>query len=267
MAKVLGESGRYTSQQAIKKRREIIIYVCFLIGVLGVIAGICIANAIRLNTFPVWVDFAISMFALLGILALYKVGDRKLDSLDKQRTSMERGSAGENLVGKILTNLPDDFCVINGVAAEYGDLDHVVVGPTGVFVLDSKNWRGVVSSDGNGELFLNGLATDKPYIRRFVGRMLGVREKVMTLAPEVDCFYQAIFVFTAARVEAKWGATGNVHCIRDDQLHSYIVEKDFGKRLKLEEVNRIAQAFGGLVRMDKEFTQGASSTPSGAKSL
>jgi hypothetical protein len=155
--------------------------------------------------------------------------------------------------------LPNDFYVINGVAAEYGDLDHVVVGPTGVFVLDSKNWRGVVSSDGNGELHLNGQTTDKPYVRRFVGRMLGVREKVMTLAPNVDCFYQALFVFTAARVEAKWGSTGNVHCIRDDQIHNYVVEKDFGKRLKPEEVQRVAQAFLGLAHMEKEFTRAATS--------
>jgi hypothetical protein len=267
MAKVLGESGRYVSQEAVKRRREIILFICSMIGVLGVIAGFCFSNAIHLNALPVWVNSSFFMLALLGMLALSKHGVRKLDFLDKQKASMESGAVGEKIAGKILANLPDGFCVINGVAAEYGDLDHVVVGPTGVFVLDSKNWRGVVSSDGNGELFLNGQATDKPYIRRFVGRMLGVREKVMTLAPEVDCFYQALFVFTAARVEAKWGATGNVHCIRDDQLHSYIVEKDFGKRLNPKEVQRIAQAFSSLVRMDKEFTNGASSAPSGAESL
>ena len=263
MAKVLGESGRYVSQEAVKKRREIILFVCSLIAVLGVIAGICFSNAIHLNALPIWVNCLISIAALLGMFALSKYGDRKLDFLDKQKASMESGAVGEKIAGKILASLPDGFCVINGVAAEYGDLDHVVVGPTGVFVFDSKNWRGVVSSDGNGELLLNGQPTDKPYIRRFVGRMLGVREKVMTLAPEVDCFYQALFVFTAARVEAKWGTTGNVHCIRDDQLHSYVVEKDFGKKLKPSEVQRIALAFSSLVRMDKEFAKAVSYAPDG----
>jgi hypothetical protein len=267
MAKVLGESGRYVSQEAVKRRREIILFICSLISVLGAIAGICFSNAIHLNALPVWVNSSVLIAALLGIFALSKYGNRKLDFLYKQQASMESGAVGEKIAGKILASLPDGFCVINGVAAEYGDLDHVVVGPTGVFVLDSKNWRGVVASDGNGELLLNGQATDKPYIRRFVGRMLGVREKVMTLAPEVDCFYQALFVFTAARVEAKWGATGNVHCIRDDQIHSYIVEKDFGKRLNPKEVQRVAQAFSSLVRMNKEFTNGVSLSPSEAESL
>ena len=62
-------------------------------------------------------------------------------------------------------------------------------------------------------------------------------------------------MFTAARVEAKWGSTGNVHCVRDDQLHEYIVEKQFGKRLSSNETRRLAQAFLALAQMDREFAQ------------
>jgi hypothetical protein len=121
--------------------------------------------------------------------------------------------------------------------------------------MDTKNWRGVVSADGKGELLLNGKATDKPFIRQFVGRMMGIRDKVLLLAPGHDLFYQGVFVFTSARVEAKWGTTKNVNCITDDQLRSYIVEKDFGKRLSKEEIERIAQAFLGLAHMDAQFTR------------
>ncbi|MGD0744238.1 MAG: hypothetical protein ABSA45_03695 [Verrucomicrobiota bacterium] len=83
--------------------------------------------------------------------------------------------------------------------------------------------------------------------------MLGFRGRVLMLAPGLDPFYHALFVFTAARVEAKWGSTGNVHCVRDDQLHEYIVENDFGKRLSPDEVQRLAQAFLGLAYTDREF--------------
>ena len=110
-----------------------------------------------------------------------------------------------------------------------------------------------LSADGKSELLTNDQPTDKPYVRQFVGRMMGIKEKVLTLSPGLDPFYQALFVFTAARVEAKWGSTGNVHCVRDDQLYEYIVEKDFGKRLSPDEVQRLAQAFLGLAHMDREF--------------
>jgi hypothetical protein len=162
-------------------------------------------------------------------------------------------------VGAILEGLPVEFCVINDLKTPFGNLDHVVVGRTGVFILETKNWRGVVSADGKGELLHNSRPTDKPTVRQFVGRMLGVRDKVKTLVPDVDPYYEAVFVFPSARVDAKWGTTGKVNCIRDDQLFDYIVEKDFGKGLKPDEVERIAQAFLGLAVMEKEFPAGEQS--------
>ena len=62
-----------------------------------------------------------------------------------------------------------------------------------------------------------------------------------------------MLVFTAARVEAKWGKTGYANCITDDQLYDYIAERNFGKKLRPDEVSQIAQAFLGLAHMDKEF--------------
>ncbi len=76
-----------------------------------------------------------------------------------------------------------------------------------------------------------------------------------SLAQGIDPFYQAVFVFTAARVEANWGTTGKVNCLRDDQLHEYIVQKDFGKRLTPDEAKRIAQAFLALAHMDRDFAK------------
>ncbi|HWA85364.1 MAG TPA: hypothetical protein VG710_04015 [Opitutus sp.] len=84
--------------------------------------------------------------------------------------------------------------------------------------------------------------------------MMGIRDRVRALAPGIEVFCQALFVFTAARVEAKWGSTGKVNCIRDDQLHDYIVENKPRQSLKSDTVNQIAQAFLGLAHMDRDFT-------------
>jgi hypothetical protein len=76
-----------------------------------------------------------------------------------------------------------------------------------------------------------------------------------------DVFYEAVFVFTSARVDANWGKTSNVNCLRDDQLRDYIVEKKFGEKLEMHEAERIAQAFLAVARMDKDFGHGAQPTP------
>ncbi len=255
MAKVLGESGRYVSQEAARKRRRIILLCVAIVGVLGVVEGLVLSTFIPVGRFPAETRALVLLVALVGVLLVHRLGTRKLDTLEKERVSMQRGAEGESLVGRKLEDFPDDFCVINDLTTPFGNLDHVVVGPTGVFVLDAKNWRGIVSADGKGELLLNGKPTDKPQIRQFVGRMLGIRDKIRTLAPGLDPFYQGVFVFTAARVDANWGTTGSVHCIRDDQVHDYIVEKDFGKRLTQQQVRIVAQAFLGLAHMDREFAK------------
>jgi hypothetical protein len=123
-----------------------------------------------------------------------------------------------------------------------------------VFVLDAKNWRGVVSAAGNGELLLNNNPTDKPHVKQFVGRIMGIKDRVKALAPGLDPYFQAVFVFTSARVEAGWGTTGKLHCIRDEQLYDYIVESKRGNKLTNEQVETIAQAFLGLAHMDPDFT-------------
>ena len=205
MAKILGESGRYVSDEAARQKRQIIITVIIIIALLGVIEGIVLSTFFPLGWLTSIGKASILLVALFGIWTLDKWGDQKLNAIEKRKNNMVRGAAGEIQVGSELTKLPDEFCVINDVATPHGNLDHVVVGPTGVFVLDTKAWRGIVKSDGKNELLLNGQPTDKAYVRQFVGRMMSVRERVLTLAAGLDTRFNAVFVFTAARVEAKWG--------------------------------------------------------------
>jgi len=58
---------------------------------------------------------------------------------------------------------------------------------------------------------------------------MGTKEQVAVLAPGVDPFFEAVFAFTSAWVEAKFGTTGWADCIRDDRLFKYIVDSKFGK--------------------------------------
>ena len=193
-----------------------LVTVCVVIAVLGVIEGIILSSYFPLGWLTGVGKAAIFLIAMIGIWAIDKWGNQKLTVIEKKQDNMLRGATGE-------------------------------------FVLDTKAWRGVVAGDGKGELLLNGQPTDKPYVRQFVGRMMGVREKVLTLAPGMEARHNAVFVFTAAWVEARWGTTGYLNCVTDDQLLSYIAEKNFGKKLTAEEISQIAQAFLGLAHMDKEF--------------
>ena len=256
MARVIGQSGRYVSQVAARQLQQLTRQLLISVAVLGLVEGALLSSLSPLGKVSEWLRLALMVGTVAALWRFVKWRLRKLEALDKERMKMRRGVGGEWRVGDRLSNLPDDFFVVNDLTTLSGNLDHVVIGPTGVFVLDAKNWRGVVGSDGNGELTVKGGATEKPIIRQLVSRMMGVRENVRALTPGPDPYYKAVLVFTAAWVEAKWGATGKVHCIRDEQLYDYIVGNN-GIPLAQPEVERIARAFAALAHMDKNFTDAA----------
>jgi hypothetical protein len=66
------------------------------------------------------------------------------------------GAGGEEFVIRVLSQLPDEYHVVNdvnlsfhpdfywGQGAEFiktSQIDHVVVGPTGIFLLETKKWK------------------------------------------------------------------------------------------------------------------------------
>lgn len=260
MAKVFGKAGRYTSDEAARQRNKRWIIGVGAIAFLAFFEGVTLSSLWAKLSVPWLLNTVVQCVGVVGLGVVGTYGFRKLNESERSGKKWQRGADGESAVGRILADFPDNFYVINDVSTECGNLDHVVVGPTGVFVLDAKNWRGLVTPDGKGELLLNGKPTPKPYLRQFVGRVMGTKEKVRILAPGPDPFFQSAFVFTSARVEAKWGKTGNVHCVTDDSLRDYIVEKNFGKRLSSDEVQRLAGAFRGLAHMDPDYTEKTTTT-------
>lgn len=66
-----------------------------------------------------------------------------------QYPSWRRGWVGEQKVTEtLLAGLSDEYSLFNNVMLKDrkgGDIDHIVVGPSGVFVVETKNFRGKIS--------------------------------------------------------------------------------------------------------------------------
>ncbi len=78
-----------------------------------------------------------------------------------------RERTAEDDVDKILRTLDETkYSVFRNLSMGYGDLDHVVVGPTGIFVIETKANRGTVEFE-NGRLKIrDGDETKKDYERQ-----------------------------------------------------------------------------------------------------
>ena len=65
------------------------------------------------------------------------------------------GARGEERVSRILSELPPGYHVFNDFVAKGRHIDHVVVGPAGVYAVETKCWRGEVTVE-DGHILFNG---------------------------------------------------------------------------------------------------------------
>mgnify|MGYP003313880183 CR=1 FL=1 len=86
--------------------------------------------------------------SLIGISASLMFGLRRIERFFK-------GARGEEKVAGVLAGLPDGFHVFNDFKAGSAFVDHVVLGPTGVFSIETKCWSGEVTVE-EGSVLVNG---------------------------------------------------------------------------------------------------------------
>lgn len=107
----------------------------------------------------------------------------KAERLLKRAEQFEKGAEGERLVAQFLSTLPDDWFVLNDIhwpGRSRANIDHVVIGPRGVFVIDAKNWSGTLTIKG-GVLRCNGYSKTQA-----VDAIQAAAAAVGGLVPSVD---------------------------------------------------------------------------------
>jgi|GEM_PF-5770496 len=87
-----------------------------------------------------------------GFVALLLLGVIAVTGPSKQDAAIKRaGAAGEAVLPQLLRPLPDTWTLLNGVPTPgaHADIDHVLVGPTGVWAIEAKHHVGMVQCVGD----------------------------------------------------------------------------------------------------------------------
>jgi Nuclease-related domain len=101
----------------------------------------------------------------------------------EQARTWQRGAHGERRTARLLDRLTrDGFVVFHDLAVPGSpvNVDHLVIGPSGVFVIDSKQWTGSVHQGADGLAWHNHYRLDRTlatvcWEAETVGRLLGTR--------------------------------------------------------------------------------------------
>ena len=91
--------------------------------------------------------------------------------LARYDSAKEKGKRGEMRVSSILSQLPDEYTVLNDLVyqTERGttQIDHIVVSKYGIFAIETKNYSGEIYGDDERQKWTQMIVTDVTYAKKW----------------------------------------------------------------------------------------------------
>lgn len=142
-----------------------------------------------------------------GILSLGWVAARFFNLHDRAH----QGAQGEERVGAALESLrAKGWYVFHDLPLpSVGNIDHLVIGPAGVFVVETKSHRGRITAQGN-QLLRNGKPLEKDFVKQVkaqsvaLNQLLQQRLRQNYYVQPIVCFSDAFVQVAGSRVEHVW---------------------------------------------------------------
>lgn len=237
MARLYGKQSEYLQKKLAK--HELIALV--VLGLLFVIMFYMLEHFRELSTFRG------SLILLLIIIPLfllfYIIGNKSLD----KSSSYRQGKRGEGAIWYELKTLSDEYCVFQDIKMDGGgNIDFVVLGPTGLFAIEVKSHSGEVSFNGR-ELEINGRPFEKDILKQAKGEALFINNYLKNKLQR-DIFVQPVGVLSG---------NATMHFGLKPVNGVYVIQKSFLHELLQTQPRRpnfpqpaVEQALGGLIRKE-----------------
>ncbi len=175
-----------------KGLRRMLAPLLWLSVTFGVGVGLILGSVLL----PWWVGVLILGLAFVGFLSYYQ----RQPSLTY---GYFKGARGEEMVAGELAQLPSEWTIFNGILLPNGkDIDHIAIGPQGIFVIETKHWKGSVTI-ANGQVLAEGrVIQNSPIVqlRRAMTQVANVIEAPIESLNGILCFVGC--QFADGRVQA-----------------------------------------------------------------
>lgn len=205
MAQIYGRAGS-SSRSLARYRRNwniaLLIFCC--IAFIGLIVGLIDAGQkIRHESTTMILLTVIIVGIPVLLFAIWQIRDIRKDYTDvkKRIRDAEEGAWAEEMINALLTKLPDSYAVFHDLPYPGGDIDHIVIGPTGLFVLDTKSHSGKVVITENS-ISLNNHPFEKDIVSQ-IHEGAKWLEETLLVEGGIEAKPMRMIVFTRAYVECK----------------------------------------------------------------
>lgn len=202
---------------------------------------------------------ALPVGLLLGLVAIGIMVS--VVPLNEEMNILAVGIEGENLANRCIACLPESYTAFRNMNVSYqgkiSETDTIVVGPTGIFVVEIKNLKGSIYGDANTMRWVQrkiGRA-GTPYSKVFYNPIKQVNTHVYRVANRlrengVHVYVNAVVFFSNVNAFNEITTTAEktpVFFARDDganQMLHFIISNN--QRLSKEEVDKIIRAFQNM---------------------
>lgn len=134
--------------------------------VVVLLTGYLLRAALPYPEFSTTISGALFLCLAIAVAAAANYSRKRLQSFMK-------GAKGEEVTARELSLLPSEYCVFHGIVTpannlmpiSISDIDHIVVGHNGVFVIETKNWLDEITIE-NDKLLYAGKEPSRPPIEQ-----------------------------------------------------------------------------------------------------
>lgn len=230
MARIIKKDDRLMQEYMCNKKNR---NICWMVVAACFLLFLCVGTFIG-GTFQAIAPILVVVFIGSGILGGY---------FSNKTQSLYSGIEGENTTADIISMLPDTYCGFQNIKVTYegktSELDMVVVGPTGVFVIETKNLNGTIVGHYDNPQWIQEKIGRKgtPYSKNFYNPIKQVGTHVYRLAKclksnGVRVYVQSMVYFsnpdTVIRVNGKPSETPVFSAFENsaNEIRKYILENE-----------------------------------------
>jgi len=145
-----------------------------------------------------------------------------------------------NLLGKVLN---DDYYLLTGIYLQGGggDIDHLVLGPNGVFVLETKNWSGKITCNGDAwhRPGKRDMGSPSRQAKRNASKISHIIKNISTLNLS-SIWIEGIVVFTNSHIKLNLN-NPTVPILTLTQLADHITKHTAANQLNKQQIEQIAK--------------------------
>ncbi len=172
------------------------------------------------------------------ICVMIKLGADRIEKqamyLKKRSKDADRGALAEENVAAQLADLPEGYHALYDIHFKGFNIDHVVIGPGGIFLIETKSYRGEVDAKGES-LLLNGKPPKKDFLQQTWRQSYHFKEFLWKMTSQ-EWQVKPVLCFSNAFVKVRRPVKG-IEVIRIGYLKKFFARQS--SRLSPEQIERL----------------------------